>query len=231
MGCGIDPTRRDGCTLMLASAKATGNLLKMQLRPHESLSLRLLARVESARYDMHSGARDRPLYDCLAPFTRCITPHATLYGVLSRVHCPTSLHPQDHEFWYQEPYWHSPYLAAAQQGDVAMLQCLQRIGYPTPPNDETLLKAVRAGCRLEVLQCMADSGFPVCWHDVEAADREGRPAWRTRWSERSVWVHHVATGGGVDAGEGWGAGTGAAGVAAVGMLCYRNGMSRMGAEP
>lgn len=85
--------------------------------------------------------------------------------------------------------WCAPYLAAGQQGDMAMLRCLRRVGYPTPAHDRTLLRAVRAPCCLEVLQWMVDSGFPVCWHEVEQADRERRPAWRCRWSERSVWVH------------------------------------------
>lgn len=97
--------------------------------------------------------------------------------------------PQDCEFWYGELYCRSPYLEAAKQGDLAMLRCLQRLGYPLPPCDDTLQLAVDAECPLEVLQWMVDSGFPVRWREVEAADREGRPAWRCKWSERSVWVH------------------------------------------
>ncbi len=81
------------------------------------------------------------------------------------------------------------YLAAAKQGDLTMLRCLRRVGYPLPRDGSHFASAVEQGCCLEVLQLLLDIGFPVDWDQVEAADKQGRPRWRHKWSERSAWIH------------------------------------------
>ncbi len=84
---------------------------------------------------------------------------------------------------------YSPYLAAARRGDMAMLRCLRRVGYPLPTNSGAFLLAVLERFCVRALQWMVDQGFPVSWEQVEQEDREARPAWRAEWSERSVWVN------------------------------------------
>ncbi len=117
------------------------------------------------------------------PRHQCIT----VYGHhnVPVVHPPT---PQGAEVLDQDPEF-SAYLSAAKQGDMAMLRCLRRVGYPLPIDGRLFLLAVHERCCVQTLQWMLDNGFPVDWERVEQEDREERPAWRREWSERSVWVN------------------------------------------
>lgn len=83
----------------------------------------------------------------------------------------------------------SPHVVAAQQGDMAMLQCLQRVGYPVATKRKVFQEAVRKRCCVRALQWMVDSGFPVDWEEVEQEDVQRRPASPRVWSEQSVWIH------------------------------------------
>ncbi len=104
-------------------------------------------------------------------------------------HCVLVVHhPQDARVVDPNPEL-SPYLSAAQQGDMAMLRCLRRVGYPVPTNTSLFLLAVLMKCCVQTLQWMVDQGCPVDWEQVEQADKSHRPAWRREWSERSVWVN------------------------------------------
>ncbi len=84
-----------------------------------------------------------------------------------------------------------PYLMAARQGDVAMLRCLRRLRYPVDQHDATVAYAVEDYCRVEVLQWLADSGFPIIWQEMEWRDAFTRPPWRSKWSERSLWINQM----------------------------------------
>ncbi len=82
-----------------------------------------------------------------------------------------------------------PYLRAAKHGDVAMMQCLRRVGCPLPRDGGVFREAVEEDCGLEVLQWMVEQGFPVDWDGVEELDKDRRAAWRHKWNERSLWIH------------------------------------------
>ncbi len=95
----------------------------------------------------------------------------------------------------QELWWTGgegcPYRAAAKHGDLAMLRCLKRVGYPMTGSNHFLNMAIDEEYRMEVLRWLLDNRVQVDWNEVEWLDKEFRSAWRHRWSERSLWINSM----------------------------------------
>ncbi|GLC33384.1 hypothetical protein PLESTM_000055500 [Pleodorina starrii] len=72
------------------------------------------------------------------------------------------------------------YLGPANNGDLAMLRCLHRLGCPWGPPGELLADCIRIGVSVAVLQCLLDLGCPEMDWDAAVTlveDREQMEPW------------------------------------------------------
>ncbi|GLC45679.1 hypothetical protein PLESTB_001317400 [Pleodorina starrii] len=66
------------------------------------------------------------------------------------------------------------YLGAADNGDLAMLRCLHRLGCPWRPPGKLLADCIRSVVSVAVLQCLLDLGCPGMDWDAAVKSLEGR---------------------------------------------------------
>ena len=52
-------------------------------------------------------------------------------------------------------------MVAAQNGDLAMLRCLRRLGCPWSSDRETFMSSVLKSCRFPLLRWLVEAGYPV----------------------------------------------------------------------